>query len=222
MKITDNVRIVPGVAANVYVLIDGRELTLIDAGLPFQKGRILQYVRDMRRSPQDIVRILLTHADWDHVGSLPALHKTTGARTFASRIEADALAAGRSSRPTRVAPRTPLHRRLMRIFSARRPFRVNQIVSPGEVLPVLGGLHVIDTAGHCPGHISFFLPSEGILFCGDSMVTDEAGIHGSRPVFTWDAALAESAVRTQAGLGARILCSGHGPVVFDAAGRFPV
>jgi glyoxylase-like metal-dependent hydrolase (beta-lactamase superfamily II) len=87
---------------------------------------------------------------------------------------------------------------------------------------VLGGLRVVDTAGHCPGHISFFAPSAGILFCGDSMITDESGIHGSRPIFTWDAALAHEAVRRQAALRPRILCSGHGPVIMDAADKFPL
>jgi hypothetical protein len=29
-------------------------------------------------------------------------------------------------------------------------------------------------------------------------------------------------VNRQAALGATILCSGHGPVVMDAAGKFPV
>ena len=83
-------------------------------------------------------------------------------------------------------------------------------------------LRVVDTAGHSPGHISLFSPSTGILFCGDSMVTDEQGIHGSRPIFTWDPAMAQEAVRKQAALGARILCSGHGPVIMDAAGKFPI
>jgi hypothetical protein len=34
--------------------------------------------------------------------------------------------------------------------------------------------------------------------------------------------MAQEAVKKQAGLGARILCSGHGPVIMDAAGKFPI
>jgi len=54
------------------------------------------------------------------------------------------------------------------------------------------------------------------------MVSDEKGWQGSRPGITWDESRAREAERKQAGLGARIVCSGHGPVVMDATGKFPV
>jgi len=223
MKITDNVHLVPGVAANIYLITDPDGLTLIDAGLPLTARKILGFIESLGHSARDVRRILITHADWDHIGGLAALRKATGARTYASRIEAAAMAAGRPSRPTKVSPGTPLIRRLMRSFMKPRRFDVDEVLTDGQVLPaVLGGLRVVDSAGHCPGHISFLAPSAGILFCGDSMVTDEQGIHGSRPIFTWDETMAKAAVKRQAALGARILCSGHGPVVMDAAGKFPV
>jgi glyoxylase-like metal-dependent hydrolase (beta-lactamase superfamily II) len=222
MQIADGVFVIPNVAANTYVIEDPDGLTLIDAGLPRSQGRILRFISGLGRLPHEVRRILLTHADWDHVGSLAALHKATGARSCASRIEAEAIAAGRSSRPTKLPASTSFTRRLMRRFLSPRPFQVDEILEDGQVLPILGGLHVVDTAGHCPGHISFFSPSTGILFCGDSMVNDEHGIHGSRPIFTWHPAMAQNAVNKQAALGARIVCSGHGPVVMDAAGKFPL
>jgi glyoxylase-like metal-dependent hydrolase (beta-lactamase superfamily II) len=222
MKIADGVFVVPEVAANTYVIVDPEGLTLIDAGLPRSQDKILRFISSLGRAAPEVRRILLTHADWDHVGSLAALHKATGARTYASRIEAEAMAAGRSSRPTKLPSSTSLLRRLMRTFMSPRPFQVDEILADGEVLPVLGGLRVVDTAGHCPGHISFFSPSTGILFCGDSMITDEQGIHGSRPIFTWDPVMAQNAVKKQASLGARLVCSGHGPVVMDADGKFPL
>jgi glyoxylase-like metal-dependent hydrolase (beta-lactamase superfamily II) len=223
MKIIDNVFVVPEVIANTYVIVDANGLTLIDTGLPRSQNKILDYIASLGRSARDVKRIIITHTDWDHIGGLVLLHKATGALTYASRVEADAMAAGRPSRPTRTPTSTPLIRRLTRLFLKPRPFRVDEILTDGRVLPeVLGGLRVIDTAGHSPGHISLFSPATGVLFCGDSLVTDEHGIHGSRPIFTWDETMAKEAVKKQAALGARILCSGHGPVVMDAAGKFPL
>jgi glyoxylase-like metal-dependent hydrolase (beta-lactamase superfamily II) len=222
MKILDDVFLIPQVTANAYLIVDADGLTLIDAGLPRSQYGILRYVASLGRSAGNIKRILITHSDWDHIGGLAALHRATGARTFASRIEADAMALGRSSRPTKLPSSAPLIRRLMRSIMKPRPFRVDEVLTDGEILPILGGLRVIDTAGHSPGHISLFAPSAGILFCGDSMVTDENGIHGSRPIFTWDEAMAKEAVRKQAAFEPRILCSGHGPVIMDAAGKFPL
>ena len=49
---------------------------------------------------------------------------------------------------------------------------------------ILGGLRELETLGHTPGHISLFAPTIGVLFCGDSMVTDKNGIQVSRPAVT--------------------------------------
>jgi glyoxylase-like metal-dependent hydrolase (beta-lactamase superfamily II) len=224
MKIIDNVFVVPGVVANPYVLVDADGLTIIDTGLPRSEKKILAYVASLGKSARDVKRIVLTHSDLDHVGGLAALHKVTGARTYASKIEADFIAAGKPSRQIKPAGFSLMRMvfALMRPFMKPTPFQVEEILTDGQILPALGGLRVIDTAGHTPGHISLFAPAVSILFCGDSMVTDENGLHGSRSGLTWDDAKAKEAVRKQAVLGAHIVCSGHGPVVMDASDKFPL
>ncbi len=224
MKIIDNVFVVPGIVANPYLILDADGLTLIDVGLPRSEKKILAYVTSLGVSPRDVKRIVLTHSDLDHVGSLAALKKATGARTYASKIEADAIAKGKSSRQIK---RSGFSWRrvmfsIMGPFMKPKPFQVDEILMDGQVLPAAGGLRVVATIGHTPGHISLFAPTSGVLFCGDSMVTDDSGIHGSRPGLTWDEAKANEAVKRQAALGARIVCPGHGSVVLDAAGKFPV
>jgi glyoxylase-like metal-dependent hydrolase (beta-lactamase superfamily II) len=224
MKIIDNVFVVPGVIANPYILVDADGLTVIDTGIPRSEKKILAYIESLGNTARDVKRIILTHADLDHVGGLAALHKATGARTFASRIEAGAIAAGRPSR--QIQPSGFSLRRLffaiLRPFMKASPFNVDEILTDGQILPVLGGLRVIDTVGHTPGHVSLFAPSVGILFSGDSIVVDKDGMHGSRSGLTWDDAKAKEAVKKQSELGARIVCSGHGPVVMDATGKFPL
>jgi glyoxylase-like metal-dependent hydrolase (beta-lactamase superfamily II) len=224
MKIIDNVFVVPGVVSNTYVVADPDGLTLIDAGLPGTTKKILAYVASLGKSAQDVKRIVITHSDLDHIGGLAALQKATRARTYASQIEADAIALGKASRqikPAGFSLRGILFS-LLGPFIKATPFQVHEIVTDGQTLPALGGLRVIETPGHTPGHISLFAPSVGVLFCGDSMVSDEKGLLGSRPGITWDEARARESERKQATLGAQIVCSGHGPVVKDAAGKFPV
>jgi glyoxylase-like metal-dependent hydrolase (beta-lactamase superfamily II) len=224
MKIVDHVFLVPEIVANPYIIEDADGLTVIDAGLPRSERKILTYVAGLGKSARDVKRIILTHSDLDHVGGLAALQKATGARTYASKIEAEAMAAGKPSR--QIKPSGFSWRRVMftllRPLMRAAPFKVDEIVADGQVLPALGGLRVIDTAGHTPGHISLFAPVAGVLFCGDSIVSDADGLHGSRPGLTWDETKAKEAVKKQSLLSARIVCSGHGPVVMDAAGKFPV
>lgn len=222
MKITENVYVVPNVVANPYILVDPDGLTVIDVGLPGSQKKILAYVAGLGKSATDIKRIILTHSDLDHIGSLTALQKASGARTYTSQIEADAIAQGRPSRV--IKPRGFSMRRilftLLGPFMKATPFKVDEIIKEGQVLPVLGGLTVLETPGHTPGHLSLYAASAHILFCGDSMVSDN-GLQGSRPGVTWDADKASESVRKQAALGAQTVCPGHGPVVTDAAGKFP-
>ena len=222
MEIIPNVHLIPKTVANPYLLIDPDGLTLIDAGLPGSHKKILRYMASLGYAPKDLKRILITHSDFDHVGGLPALKRATGARVYASPVEAQAMAEGHASRP--VKPRK-MSRRLLfglmnRVFKPAR-VRVDELLTDGQILPVLGGLRVIETLGHTPGHISLFAPSLGILFCGDSIVSGEEGLRGSSGANNWDQAKSDESVRKQAALGARILCSGHGPVEMDAAGKFP-
>jgi glyoxylase-like metal-dependent hydrolase (beta-lactamase superfamily II) len=221
MKITDNVYVVPGVVANPYIIVDSDGLTIIDAGLPRADKKILAYVASLGKSAKDVKRIIITHSDLDHVGGLSALQKATGARTYASKIEADAISIGKASREIKGGG---IVRKILLViigpFFKATPFQVDEILTDGQVLPVLGGLRVLDTAGHTPGHTSLFSESTGVLFCGDSMVS-ENGLQVSRPALSWDMAKANESVAKQASLGARIVCSGHGPVVMDADGKFP-
>ncbi len=222
MEIIPNVHIISGGMVNCYLIVDADGLTLIDTGLPGNAKRVLQYVGGLGCKPGDVKRIIITHADGDHVGSLAALKAATGAYVYANAAEAEAIAAGRSSRDLKA---DHLLLKLVfaitgRLFKAS-PAQVDELVTEGQVLPVLGGLRVVETPGHTPGHISLFAPSADILFVGDSLVSDKNGLRGSRGANTWDQDKANAAVRKQAALGARIVCSGHGPVVMDAAGKFP-
>ena len=222
MEIIPNVHLIPKTVANPYLLIDPDGLTLIDAGLPGSQKKILRYMAGLGYAPADLKRILITHADFDHVGGLAALIKATAARVYASPVEAQALRERHASRP--VKPRRLITRLLFGLMGGLfKPARiqVDELLSDGQILPLLGGLRVVDTPGHTPGHISLFAPSVGILFCGDSIVSGEDGLHGSSGSNNWDQTKSDESVRKQAALGARILCSGHGPVIMDVAGKFP-
>lgn len=221
MEIIPNVYCIPGVIANPYLIVDADGLTLIDTGLPRSENKILRYVRDLGHAPGDLTRILITHADMDHVGSLAALKAASAARVYASAIEAAAFATGHPSRPLQ---RRGLSRWLFSFvgrFLKPQPTQVDEILKGGDILPILGGLRVVATPGHTPGHLSFFAPSVGILFAGDSLIVQNGTLHGSRPALTWDLAKADEAVRVQAALAPRIVCAGHGPIVHDAAVMFP-
>lgn len=224
MKITDNIHAIPNVQANSYLILEPKGLTLIDTGMPFSEKQTLKYIASLGHSASEIKRILITHADLDHYGCLAALKQASGARTYASQPESEAMARGGSSRPVDrdIGRFQGFMIRLMGKYLKPTPIQVDEILRDGQILPVLGGLRVVETAGHSPGHLSFFAPSVHVLFCGDSMKSNDKGLRASRSRNNWDQTLAEVSVRKQTALGAQIVCPGHGPVVREAGSKFPI
>jgi glyoxylase-like metal-dependent hydrolase (beta-lactamase superfamily II) len=216
MKIAENIHIVPGVVGNSYLLVDSDGLTLVDTGIPGSAIKILNFIKRLGFAKRDLNRILLTHADWDHAGSLARLKRATGARVYASRYEAGAVASGRFPRSLKTdnlfyKPVFALAESLGRVS----PAHVDETLFDGQVLPVLDGMVVVDTEGHTPGHMSFFVPSTGILFSGDSILSRKDALVGSHGSVTWNQEKANASVLKQLGLRARIVCAGHGAVVLD-------
>jgi glyoxylase-like metal-dependent hydrolase (beta-lactamase superfamily II) len=221
MEVAPNVHQIVLNFVNAYLIVDMDGLTLIDTGMPGSAKKILEYINGIDRSPDDLKRIILTHSDIDHIGGLAAMKAASGARTYANSTEAAGIAKGKSTRPPQgQSLRAMLMKVLMPMVKAK-PVKVDELLSDGQVLPILGGLRVVNTFGHTPGHISLYSPSTKILFGGDSMRAMEDHLVVSPPSITWDTPKMLESVKTQAALGAEIVCVGHGPVIKGATGKFP-
>ncbi len=222
MEITPNVHHIRLNDANVFLIIEEDGLTLIDAAFPFTTRKIRQYIHDIGHDPATLKRILITHSDFDHVGGVKALQRLTGAKVYASQLAAEAMAKGIASRTLNLGQLlTPVIAFFERIFHLPK-IKVDEILSPGQVLPILGGLEVIDTSGHTPGHLSYFAKEAGILFAGDSLHARTGNLrYNLYPSITWDREKTIAATSLQAKLKPKIVCAGHGPVVSEPGLRFP-
>jgi glyoxylase-like metal-dependent hydrolase (beta-lactamase superfamily II) len=220
MEIIPNLHAISGRMVNQYLIVDDDGLTLIDAGMDRRASRILSYISRLGYAAGDLKRIIITHTDGDHVGGLAALKAAGRARAYASTIEAEALQAGRTSRDLNLpAPLRWLYD--LAPWFKIEPVVVEERVSDGQVLPALGGLQVIATPGHTPGHISLFAPGPRVLFTGDSLIARGGALHPAGAAVTWDPAQVRESARRQAALKPDIVCPAHGPVLRDAANRFP-
>jgi glyoxylase-like metal-dependent hydrolase (beta-lactamase superfamily II) len=56
---------------------------------------------------------------------------------------------------------------------------VDGTFAEGELLPVAGGLRVLHTPGHSPGHCSFLHEPSGVLVTGDALVNFRARVNYS-------------------------------------------
>src|SRR3954470_18023571 len=74
---------------------DDGSLTLVDAGLKRADKKVLAALAGLGKSPQDVQRIVLTHAHPDHVGGLAGAKKKPGATVLAHDRDAVYLQSGK-------------------------------------------------------------------------------------------------------------------------------
>ena len=72
-----------GHSANVYLLVSGEELTLVDSGLPGAADQIAAQLSDKSYTLSNLKAIVLTHSHADHTGGAAEL-----ARRFSAQIMA--------------------------------------------------------------------------------------------------------------------------------------
>ncbi|MFB6129232.1 MAG: MBL fold metallo-hydrolase [Salinigranum sp.] len=151
---------------NAYLCeLDGGGVALVDAGNPWDAGRIREGLRSAGFAPADVRFVLLTHYDLDHVGGLAAL--SLDAPVYAGEPDGDYLL-------RRDAPTLRNHKgALQRLFQLLVP------TPPNEIRPVADGQDVegftaYRTPGHSPGHTAYVDGERGVAFLGD-MVTGGDG-----------------------------------------------
>ncbi len=215
MQIIPGLQLIKGRKTNCYLIIEPSGLSLIDTGLPQNHKILFAYISKLGYQPKDIQRVIITHADGDHYGCLSEIVAASGAKTYAHPIEADAMKIGKQSRPLKLRGIWNLLFKVMFQFFRPKPVEVDHLVTDGEIVATFGGLRVIHTPGHTPGHISLFAKKHKLLFAGDSMRSKTGGIiKSSQGTSTWDEGLALKSAQTQRVLHPDIICPGHGPVVY--------
>ncbi len=228
-QVNDSVHVVTGTNVNWAIVTEGDAVTLVDAGYPNDAGAVLESIAAVGRRPQDVVAVLLTHAHLDHMGGIPRLVAGFGTPVMTGAEEA------RHATREYLEQITPLQmlaqcRRLSGarwvaatvravLPHARMALEDVVAVDPGAPLDLPGGLVAIPTPGHTRGHTSFLLPSTGVLFSGDALVTGHPlSQRGPGPqklpsVFNHDEAGVAAAIEGLAAVPADTLVPGHGAVL---------
>jgi len=80
--------------ANVYLITNGSQSILTDAGSKGAAKDILKKLRESGLEPQDVKLIILTHTHYDHCGGLKELQNVTQANVLVHESEAENLTQG--------------------------------------------------------------------------------------------------------------------------------
>jgi glyoxylase-like metal-dependent hydrolase (beta-lactamase superfamily II) len=156
----------PADLVNSFAFVeDDGQVTLVDAGTKGAPRRIVEGLEHLGSSPSEVTRIIATHAHPDHVGGLNGLRGRTGAVVAVHERDAAYVREGKGP----VLDKTTLAGRLIRRNRGATPTRVDEELTDGQVLDVGGGLRVLHTPGHTPGHMALLHEPSGVLITGDSI-----------------------------------------------------
>ena len=175
-------RIAPGIhrigvgLVNAYLLEEGGEVTIVDAGAPSYWDDLPRELKTMGRSLADVRALLLTHAHVDHVGFAERLRRER--RVPVSVHELDArLARGEVSPKNQSLGKIRLPVLRFIWYGVTHGMSTNLKIAEvstfgdGATLDVPGAPRVIHTPGHSEGSAALHVPSRDALFIGDAFAT---------------------------------------------------
>jgi glyoxylase-like metal-dependent hydrolase (beta-lactamase superfamily II) len=193
---------------NVFLVREDDGLTLIDTAIPKSAKAIQAAARELGAP---IVRIALTHAHGDHIGSLDELAgRLGGAEVLISARDARLLGGDKSLDPGEEG-------KLRGSYPGAKT-RPTRTIAPGERV---GSLEVIASPGHTPGHVAFLDTRDRTLYCGDVFstlggVATSAKVNPRFPlpaIATWNKDIELQSARELRALDPARIAPGHGKVV---------
>ena len=220
---------------NVFIIQDAEATgwVLIDAGLKSSAPKIKLMVEELFGSKGSTPKaIVMTHAHFDHRGSLQQLVEEWNVPVYCHHMELPYLT-GKSSYPP---PDPSVGGGMMATLSFIYPKSPIDIKEHLLVLPEDGNIPGLEewkwihTPGHTPGHISLFREKDGVLVAGDAFVTTMQEsiisvatqaklISGPPKYFTPDWGAAARSVKELASLEPNVIVTGHGQAFYGDEAR---
>jgi hydroxyacylglutathione hydrolase len=107
--------------------------------------------------------ILITHTHFDHIGAVAPLARATHAPVYCPALETQVLA--------NIMDYVPWPG-----FGPFESYEADEMVSGGETLELAGlTIEVLFTPGHSPGHVTYAIRDEHVLFSGDVLFQGSVG-----------------------------------------------
>lgn len=219
---------------NVYIIqnTDASDWVLVDTGLKTTASKLKSLVEDIFGGSSVPKAIIMTHAHFDHRGSLLELAEYWEVPVFCHHKERPYLT-GQAAYP----PADPsVGGGMMSLLSFLYPNDPINAESYLKELPEDGSVPYLDdwkwihTPGHTPGHISLFREKDGVLIAGDAFVTtmqeslvavatQKMYVCGPPKYFTPDWISATRSVKKLAALEPNVIATGHGRAMYGEEAR---
>ncbi len=221
MEIAKNLYRIGSDMVNSYMVVEGDDVTVIDAGLPGYWRLLGSELAAIGKTLDDVRALVLTHGDSDHIGFAARLCREKGVKAYLHPADAE-RARLLTKKPrsswgeTRLGPLTGFLWYTARHGGLRIP-PVEHIrpMEDGDVLDIPGRPRILHMPGHTQGSVSLWVPQCDALFIGDALATRNvlSGSTGPMPApFTLEPTEAMRSLDRLEGVDASRVLPGHGPV----------
>lgn len=210
---------------NLAVIEDENEMVLVDCGLPNSFEMIKEKMEEKNLDINKLTKIIITHQDQDHMGSLKEIKDNVKGVQILSSEEESKYISGKeeflriqniNKAIDKVDEET---RKTMEAFKSRvsevKTVAVDKIVKDGDILDIAGGIEIVGTPGHLPGHISVLVKKEKTLITGDALVVENGVLIPSNPQYTLDMEMAKKSIKKLLNYDIDTLICYHGGVFND-------
>ncbi|MBL7992364.1 MAG: MBL fold metallo-hydrolase [Candidatus Kapabacteria bacterium] len=201
----------PSNIINTYLIADGDDVVLIDAGTRYMTNRILRTLKrffaEAEHKTKRLFAHALTHVHPDHQGASKAVCDSYGVPLWCGDLDAEPMERGLANSPDAQG----VLGLLMRVWSGSA-HTVARRLQEGDMV---AGFRVLDSPGHSAGHISFWREADKCLILGDvlngmNLMTGLPGLNEPPVPFTTDVPQNRRSIRKLAALKPDIICFGHG------------
>ena len=146
---------------------DDGQVTLIDMGVAKSGAKVMAALRSIGSGPSDVTRLMLTHCHPDHAGGAAYVSKETGRPLDVHADDAQYVRTGTLPDVDQTSRIGKLFRKLP--DPKLEKLTVGEELTDGQVVPFAGGIRVVHTPGHSPGHASYLHEESGVLITGDAI-----------------------------------------------------
>ena len=202
-----------GINSFLFKESDG-SLSLVDCGVKGAHKKISSAIKSLNHDMSDVNRIIFTHSHDDHVGGAAKVIELVGKTEIIAHEEEEKYFESGKNPPQDYSHFAGLFFRFLP-SGGFTPITINQTVKDGELLSVGGGLRVIHTPGHTPGHVSLLHEPSGTLITGDSVFNFGFKIAWSLSAFCTNFEESKKTALKFLDIDYRIAAFTHGPHIED-------
>jgi glyoxylase-like metal-dependent hydrolase (beta-lactamase superfamily II) len=187
-----------GTTNTIYpvILSDEEEMVLIDCGYPNFLPLIKAEAERKGLDISKLTKIIITHHDFDHMGALAEFKRAYPQLKVLSSVEDEKYVSGKE-KSLRLQQAEGIYESLpedqkegamgfQKLLESIEDADVDICLKDKNFLSWCGGIEVIATPGHMPGHISIYVKDSRTLIAGDALVIENDELVIANPQYTLD------------------------------------